>query len=71
VDTIAKAASSVPDIGPDESHLRNRVVLVTPEEDDHFSPQVSVVSKHVFRLLLDEDAVVRRRLATSDFAGRI
>jgi hypothetical protein len=63
MDTIAKAATTVPDIGPDECLHRNRIILVAPEEGDHFSPQVTVVSKHVFKLLFDQDAVARRRLA--------
>jgi hypothetical protein len=62
MDTIVKAVISVPDIGPDECHHRTRIILVAPDSEDHFSRQISIISKHVAQLLFDQDPAGCREL---------
>jgi len=42
----------------DGSH---KVILVAPQQDDHFSAQVTVVTKYVTQILWDKDAIARRQ----------
>ncbi|KAI0296171.1 hypothetical protein BC826DRAFT_245379 [Russula brevipes] len=53
-DTLTKAIASVLDVPFDEGP--HRIILVAPDPEDHFSPQVTIATKYINQLLWDQDA---------------
>jgi hypothetical protein len=53
-DTLTKALTLVSNVGFDEGP--HRIILVAPDPEDHFLPQVTVATKYINQLLWDQDA---------------
>jgi len=53
-DTLTKAITLVSGASFDEGP--HRIILVAPDPEDHFSPQVTIATKYINQLLWDQDA---------------